>query len=485
MTRKQQTKANNFTSSIYQLQNKGYSEKILSNFINSNALSLSNFVHLTNSMSDAVSKNAFAKQMMRYTDNNNLEGYTKVGAYYPLGIQSIFPFDYSYKPFGAEVLDFNPETGEFITYEMQEWRKESKYYKNNTVPELMQFIPMGMELELIYRTTDRQCEDCQNHDQEHDYEDNSYCETEECYSYNNDENHNRNIIYKEMFKFLALLNVSFGAYGTRSNPVWIAKHDSSVDIEFVSMPMTIRAFKAGLYIAETQFKAFKNASQYAKGYYGPCGGHIHLDKDSFTNTFQYYAFLSMHYDNPKLIASIAQRSVGEDNQWAYLYKPNDFAKVVKYKLNSASRQAVNVSSTTVELRYFRSNLKINRLLKNVEFIQAMYEFTTAMTYQDLARFKENSVTNFMLFIRANRYKFPNLFNYFVVRKWIKKEKLVNSVKNFETLHQVFYEDNNNNTHQREDQLYAQSIWNNETAEGRLLNSMFGSDNLNGYEREDS
>ena len=62
MTRKQQTKANNYTSSIYQLQNKGYSEKILSNFINSNALSLSNFVHLTNSMSDAVSKNAFAKQ---------------------------------------------------------------------------------------------------------------------------------------------------------------------------------------------------------------------------------------------------------------------------------------------------------------------------------------------------------------------------------------------------------------------------------------
>ena len=168
MTRKQQTKANNFNSSIYQLQNKGYSEKILSNFINSNALSLSNFVHLTNSMSDAVSKNSFAKQKMRYTDNNNLDGYTKVGAYYPLGIQSIFPFDYSYKPFGAEVLDFKPETGEFITYEMQEWRKASKYYKNNTVPELMQFIPMGMELELIYRTMDRQCEDCQNYDAEHE-----------------------------------------------------------------------------------------------------------------------------------------------------------------------------------------------------------------------------------------------------------------------------------------------------------------------------
>ena len=42
---------------------------------------------------------------------------------------------------------------------------------------------------------------------------------------------------------------------------------------------------------------------------------------------------------------------------AYLYKPNDFARVVKYKLNSASRQAVSVNSTTVELRYFRSNFK--------------------------------------------------------------------------------------------------------------------------------
>ena len=485
--RKQQTRANNFTSSIYQLQNKGYNERILSNFIDSNSLAMSNFVHLTQSMSDAVSKNAFAKQMMRYTDNVNTDGYTKVGPYYPIGIQAVYPFDYSYKPFGHEVLDFNPVTGEFITYEMQEWRKQTRYYKNNTMPELMKFLPMGMELELIYRGSSRQCMDCENYDAENDYEESTYCETDECYSQDRDNAPyiNRKDILREMFKFLAILNVSFGAYGTSSNPVWIAKQDSSVDIEFVSMPMTIRAFKAGLIIAETQFKAFKNAGKVAKGYYGPCGGHIHLDKDSFTNTFQYYAFLSMHYDNPKLIASIAQRSVGEDNQWAYLYKPNDFARVVKYKLNSASRQAVSVNSTTVELRYFRSNLKINRLLKNVEFIQAMYEFTTAMTYQDLARFKQNSVTNFMLFIRANRYRFPNLFNFFVVRKWIKKEKLVNSVKNFESTTQVFYEDINSNQYQRDDQLFQQQEWNNETAEGRLLNSIFGQDNLNGYEREDN
>ena len=66
-----------------------------------------------------------------------------------------------------------------------------------------------------------------------------------------------------------------------------------------------------------------------------------------------------------------------------------------------------------------------------------------------------------------------------------KEKLVNSVKNFESTTQVFYEDINSNQYQRDDQLFQQQEWNNETAEGRLLNSIFSYDNLNGYEREDS
>ena len=66
-----------------------------------------------------------------------------------------------------------------------------------------------------------------------------------------------------------------------------------------------------------------------------------------------------------------------------------------------------------------------------------------------------------------------------------KRKLVNSVKNFESTTQVFYEDINSNQYQRDDQLFQQQEWNNETAEGRLLNSIFGQDNLNGYEREDN
>ena len=102
-----------------------------------------------------------------------------------------------------------------------------------------------MELELIYRGSSRQCMDCENYDAEKRLMKKVHIvKTDECYSQDRDNAPyiNRKDILREMFKFLAILNVSFGAYGTSSNPVWIAKQDSSVDIEFVSMPMTIRAF---------------------------------------------------------------------------------------------------------------------------------------------------------------------------------------------------------------------------------------------------
>ena len=50
------------------------------------------------------------------------------------------------------------------------------------MPELLKVLPMGIELELIYRGSSRQCMDCENYDAENDYEESTYCETYECYS---------------------------------------------------------------------------------------------------------------------------------------------------------------------------------------------------------------------------------------------------------------------------------------------------------------
>nr|BAR34383.1 hypothetical protein [uncultured Mediterranean phage uvMED] len=457
MTRKQTTVVSNVNKLKDNLYRQNFPESILANFVESNSLALHNVNNLLESISDSFSKSSLPKNMQLFYRNGviNAEGVKRIGQYFPVGYQQIIPFAYNYKPFGDKVLDFDPNTGEFITYSISEWRTKNNWNVGNTNKTLLNYIPMGLELEIIYRGSHKQCDDCFYNDDSEGNPPESFCEDEDCYSA---DDFNSTNVQKEMFKFLAQLNVSFGAIGTKSDAVWIAKHDSSVDLEFVSMPMTIRAYKAGFIIAMQKFRAFEKISKYAKAFYGPCGGHIHLDKDSFTNTYQYYAFLSMHYDNPEFIAAMAQRSVGQDNQWAYLYKPDEFAKVVKYKLNSASRQAVNVTQNTVELRYFRSNLKVDRLLKNMELIQSMYTFTSAMTYQDIAKYKNNTLKYYLLFIQAKRYAYPNLFNFLASRKWIKDEKLINTGI-FPIYHGAMYEDNNVREYQSDIILQNDSDYN--------------------------
>ena len=471
MSRKTTSNIARLENNTLLLQQLNFGKEILSNFVNINTLSMHNMVDLIDSITDAYTKSSLPKNMHRNygPSTNHMEGVTTIGQYYPINVQPIQPQDYSYKPFGDKVLDFDPMTGEFVTYPISEWRSTTDWSNGNTKKELLNYVPMGLELEIVYRNKSKQCDDCYYEDDSNNVDLETFCEDEYCYS--SIGNFDFPKAQKEMFKFLAQLNLSFGAIGTKSNAVWICKNDSSVDLEFVSMPMTIRAYKAGFIIAKQKFNAFEKIAKYAKAYYGPCGGHIHIDKDSFTNTYQYYAFLSMHYDNPEFIAAMAQRSVGEDNQWAYLYKPNDFAKVVKYKWNSESRQAVNVTDMTVELRYFRSNLKIDRLLKNFEFIQAMYTFTSAMTYQDLAKFKQNTLKYFLLFVRANRYTYPNLFNFLVIRKWIKNEKLINTLI-FPTVAGAFYEDSSFRKYQEN----LEEIENNNEAVARLMSMLFAEEN---------
>ena len=405
-----------------------YFRKRIPGFMNVNTLSAINLERLINTMRDAYAKSSVPNKVQQRSYQGDIQNAAISGQHYPINTQTIKPFSYTHKPFGYNVLDFNPDTGEFIVYSKQEWN-ENNYYKSVTqgkssLPSLMQYVPMGMEIEVIYRNNAArytQCDECREYDEDHEVELETFCETEFCNSDNAD-NDTSNLAANprvKAYKFLAELNIAFGAVTKNSEPVWIVKHDSTVDLEYVSMPMTLRAWRAGLELTDYLFQSFKVASEWSKAFYGPCGGHIHLDKDVFNNTYQYYAFLSMHYDNPKFIAAIAQRPIDSNSQWCYLQKPNEFAKYAKHKLRSPNRGAVNVSHSTIELRYFRSNLKVDRLLKNLEFAQSLFHYTSQLTYQDIARDQAHNLKYYLLWVKAYRNTYSNLFKYLVERKWIK------------------------------------------------------------------
>ena len=430
-TRKQTVDSSKMHNLGLNFVNRGF-HKNIKKFMNINTLSTNNLEHLINTMRVAHAKSSVPNKMQQRSFDGDIHNAGIMGHHYPINTQYIKPFSYTYKPFGTEVLDFNPDTGEFIVYNQQEWN-EHNYYKTvnqtgNTLPSLMQYVPMGMELEIIYRNSSQfnneQCEDCRNFDYDHDAQMETFCEDEYCNSDgdNVDSSPQANKPRVKAYKMLAELNIAFGAVTKQSKPVWIAKHDSSVDLEYVSMPMTLRAYKAGFYLAEYLFSTFRIASEWSKAFYGPCGGHIHLDKGVFNNTYQYFAFLSMHYDNPKFIAAIAQRSIGEDSNWCYMQKPREFATYTKFKRNSQSRGAINVQNNTIELRYFRSNLKVERLLKNVEFAQSLYHYTSQLTYQDIARDKGTLLKYYLLWIKAYRNTYSNLFTYLKERNWINSKQ---------------------------------------------------------------
>jgi len=404
-------------------------KKIVPKFMNVNTLSAMNLEKLLNTMDDSYGKSSVPDKLQQRSYPNDISNASIIGKHYPIKTQNIKPYAYNHKPFGSKVLDFNPDTAEFIVYNQQEWN-ENNYYKSMTqkgtsLPSLMQYVPMGMEIEIIYRNSSsgyNQCEECREQDYDHDTHMETFCDDDYCFYAEDDNSHTASSPRVKAYDMLAKLNIAFGAVTKKSEAVWIAKSDSTVDLEYVSMPMTLRAWKAGLYLTEYKFQTFRVAAGWSKAFYGPCGGHIHLDKGVFNNTYQYYAFLSMHYDNPKFIAAIAQRPIDNSSQWCYMQKPNEFATYAKHKLRSASRGAVNVSNHTIELRYFRSNLKVDRLLKNLEFAQSLYHYTSQLSYQDLARDKAANLKYYLLWIKAYRNTYANLFNYLVNRNWIKYEK---------------------------------------------------------------
>ena len=351
-----------------------------------------------------------------------------VGKWFPIGIQRVNMYPYSYKPFGNYVLDFDPDLGEFIWYDLAQWRDnpfgpkypfKDKYGKQIEI--LRQYIPMGMELEVQARNMNmRQCEDCANYDYDNNDSLQTFCDDPDyCYDERGSSDLNNGFNFQTAsFRFLAEINASFGGVGIRNKPIWIAKQDSSVDLEFVSAPMTIRAYRAGFAINNELFNSFEFYRAYSKGYYGPCGGHIHMDKH-IMESFNYYAFLSMHYENPDLIADIAQRPIDENSSWCYMQKPDSIAKVAKDKDGTNHRGALHHTHQTLELRYFRSNLKTERLMKNIEWVQSLYRFASELSFQDMSRDNGHRFKFYVMYLKAHRNKYPNLFKYLKVKGWLR------------------------------------------------------------------
>lgn len=171
------------------------------------------------------------------------------------------------------------------------------------------------------------------------------------------------------------------SYESFENPRFIyAKLDASIGtngVEFVTMPATLDAFNMTF-----PWETFKYMhSMGARGWaYESCGMHIHVSRTAFTPS-HLYKFMKFHSMNDSLCIEFAGRNSGfarwdNDSMEQIRHNTKEYLGAGSY---AERYSAINVlPRSTIELRYFRSNINKNGILRNAQWVDAIYEYTKQM-----------------------------------------------------------------------------------------------------------
>ena len=179
--------------------------------------------------------------------------------------------------------------------------------------------------------------------------------------------------------------------GVVETPVqfFIAKEDSSLSngVEFVSQPMTLGMWSRIPLLFEDI------TCDYAAYHRRTTGLHIHIPKGAFEDSHLHRWLHLMkalgstpvnHRRLTNVLALVGQRQF---NNWARFIMPE--FRNVKSSLAQVAIDRVNHDggrykflnfqpNSTIELRFFKANMQTKRILKNLEFVDATYEFTKNM-----------------------------------------------------------------------------------------------------------
>ena len=164
------------------------------------------------------------------------------------------------------------------------------------------------------------------------------------------------------------------------------KEDGSIGhdgAELVTMPATYEQFERWFpfdtlnYARENwRFRSFE---------YDSCGFHIHVSRTAFTATHM-WRFVMFQLKNPALCQYVGQRETSMYATWNWeSYERDSIPDYVKGKKSNGRRYlAINFQNTdTIELRYFKGNILEKAILKNLQFVKSMFEYTKNMSYRQV------------------------------------------------------------------------------------------------------
>jgi hypothetical protein len=195
----------------------------------------------------------------------------------------------------------------------------------------------------------------------------------------------------------------------------ITKYDSTVPqgFEICSSPASLEYHNS----AWNSF--FDKTVKILKGFRSPnCGMHVHISRIPLSN-LQIGKILVFIYnpDNYKFIRRIAERDSFYHNNFG---EKRSFVDAKPEKLHNDRHTAVNLHNpNTIEIRLFKTNLKKNCFLKNIEFCHAIAKFTWP---GQISLEKCKNWKHFVLFIKENKDIYPNLYNYLIQYKFLSTKR---------------------------------------------------------------
>lgn len=194
-------------------------------------------------------------------------------------------------------------------------------------------------------------------------------------------------------------------------------HDSSIrdgGFEITTQPMTYAYILNELQPKLTKALKFLASNDFNSHNYG--GLHIHTSREAWTRTQLAQLCEIMYGDendrNTWLL--ITQRKEEKMEEWASMSSDDyDFDDVMSGDSPACERYtAVNFRSDTIEFRIFNGNLRIERILKNLECVKAMYDYTYTLKRKHTP---QATTTKFLEYVMNRAELYPNLVSFIAER----------------------------------------------------------------------
>jgi len=121
-----------------------------------------------------------------------------------------------------------------------------------------------------------------------------------------------------------------------------------------------------------------------------CGLHVHVSRSAFKSGAHTHRFLSLIYRNPREMMKLAGRKNSRFARFDDVYKPDEWG-IPQFNLRdkvhggfSERYSAVNTNNEyTLELRFFRGNMKREGIMSALELCHASVEYTRNLSVPDV------------------------------------------------------------------------------------------------------